>query len=137
MRKTVIESRRFGEQYLRLEHESGLIALLYPMKGFQTAYALFGTKYGSIDNEFKTADDPDFVKVPDGIAHYLEHKLFESEDGNVDRVFAALGAESNAFTSFDKTCYLASVSYTHLSNLLRRFSYLIIIAMRCPKLFAL
>lgn len=108
MRKTVIESRRFGEQYLRLEHESGLIALLYPMKGFQTAYALFGTKYGSIDNEFKTADDSDFVKVPDGIAHYLEHKLFESEDGNVDRVFAALGAESNAFTSFDKTCYLAS-----------------------------
>ena len=108
MRKTVIKSRRLGEEYLRLEHESGLVALLYPMKGFQTAYALFGTSYGSIDNEFKTAEDPDFVKVPDGIAHYLEHKLFESEDGNVDRVFAGLGAESNAYTSFDKTCYLAS-----------------------------
>ena len=108
MRKTVISSERMGERYLRLEHESGLVILLYPMEGFQTAYALFGTQYGSIDNEFRTGTDPDFVKVPDGIAHYLEHKLFESEDGNVDRLFAGTGAEANAYTSFDKTCYLFS-----------------------------
>ncbi len=108
MRKTVIENARLGEKYLRLEHESGLVILLYPMKGFQTAYAMFGTKYGSIDSEFKTPDDPDFIRVPDGIAHYLEHKLFESEDGNVDQLFAQTGANSNAFTSFDKTCYLFS-----------------------------
>ena len=108
MRKTVIESPRLGEKYLRLEHESGLVILLYPMKGFSTAYALFGTKYGSIDSVFKTPEDPDFIRVPDGIAHYLEHKLFESEEGNVDQLFARTGADSNAFTSFDKTCYLFS-----------------------------
>ena len=82
MKKTVVESPRIHEQYIRMEHESGLTILLYPMKGFSTAYALFGTKYGSVDNCFKTGDDADFVTVPDGIAHFLEHKLFESEDGD-------------------------------------------------------
>ena len=100
MRKTVISSERMGERYLRLEHESGLVILLYPMEGFQTAYALFGTQYGSIDNEFRTGTDPDFVKVPDGIAHYLEHKLFENEDcGNALQTLASTGASPNAFDS--------------------------------------
>lgn len=108
MRRTIVKSARMGEEYLRLEHESGLVILLYPMKGFRTAYAIFGTKYGSVDSEFKTPEDEDFVKVPDGVAHYLEHKLFESEEGSVDRLFAGAGAEANAFTSFDKTCYLFS-----------------------------
>ena len=108
MKKTVVESSRIHEQYIRMEHESGLTILLYPMKGFSTAYALFGTKYGSVDNCFKTGDDLDFVTVPDGIAHFLEHKLFESEDGDAFTLFAKTGAEANAFTSFDKTCYLFS-----------------------------
>ena len=108
MKKTVVESPRIHEQYIRMEHESGLTILLYPMKGFSTAYALFGTKYGSVDNCFKTGDDLDFVTVPDGIAHFLEHKLFESEDGDAFTLFAKTGAEANAFTSFDKTCYLFS-----------------------------
>lgn len=108
MKKTVVESPRIHEQYIRIEHESGLTILLYPMKGFSTAYALFGTKYGSVDNCFKTGDDADFVTVPDGIAHFLEHKLFESEDGDAFTLFAKTGAEANAFTSFDKTCYLFS-----------------------------
>ena len=67
MKKTVVQSPRIHEQYIRMEHESGLTILLYPMKGFSTAYALFGTKYGSVDNCFKTGDDADFVTVPDGI----------------------------------------------------------------------
>ena len=108
MKKTVVQSPRIHEQYIRMEHESGLTILLYPMKGFSTAYALFGTKYGSVDNCFKTGDDADFVTVPDGIAHFLEHKLFESEDGDAFTLFAKTGAEANAFTSFDKTCYLFS-----------------------------
>ena len=98
MRRTIVKSARMGEEYLRLEHESGLVILFYPMKGFRTAYAIFGTKYGSVDSEFKTPEDEDFVKVPDGVAHYLEHKLFESEEGSVDRLFAGAGAEANAFT---------------------------------------
>ena len=92
MRRTIVKSARMGEEYLRLEHESGLVVLFYPMKGFRTAYAIFGTKYGSVDSEFKTPEDEDFVKVPDGVAHYLEHKLFESEEGSVDRLFAGAGA---------------------------------------------
>lgn len=110
MKKTVVKNPRIREQYIRMEHESGLTILLYPMKGFSTAYALFGTKYGSVDNCFKTGEDADFVTVPDGIAHFLEHKLFESEDGDAFTLFAKTGAEANAFTSFDKTCYLFSCS---------------------------
>ncbi len=108
MKKNIIKSSRINEEYIRIEHPSGLVILLYPMKEFNTSYALFGTKYGSIDNFFKTDKDDDFVKVPDGIAHFLEHKLFESEDGDAFTLFAKTGAEANAFTSFDKTCYLFS-----------------------------
>lgn len=108
MEKTIIKSHRINEEYIKVKHQSGLTILLYPMKGFNTAYALFGTKYGSIDNTFKTDSDDDFVTVPDGIAHFLEHKLFESEDGDAFTLFAKTGANANAFTSFDKTCYLFS-----------------------------
>ncbi len=108
MKKEIIKNSRIGEEYIRIEHDSGLVILLYPMKGFSTSYALFGTKYGSVDNFFKTGDESDFANVPDGIAHFLEHKLFESEDGDAFTLFAKTGAEANAFTSFDKTCYLFS-----------------------------
>ncbi len=108
MKKEMIKNSRIGEEYIRIEHDSGLVILLYPMKGFSTAYALFGTKYGSVDNSFKTDSESDFADVPDGIAHFLEHKLFESEDGDAFTLFAKTGAEANAFTSFDKTCYLFS-----------------------------
>ena len=108
MRKSVIRSERMGESYIRLEHESGLRILLYPMQGFRSAYAIFGTDYGSIDNCFRVEGEPDFTEVPDGIAHYLEHKLFESEDGDAFTLFARTGASANAYTSFDRTCYLFS-----------------------------
>ncbi len=108
MKKEIIKNSRICEEYIRIEHDSGLVILLYPMKGFSTAYALFGTKYGSVDNSFKTDSESDFADVPDGIAHFLEHKLFESEDGDAFTLFAKTGAEANAFTSFDKTCYLFS-----------------------------
>ncbi|MEG2596825.1 MAG: pitrilysin family protein [Oscillospiraceae bacterium] len=108
MKKEWIISDRIHERYLRCVHESGLTILLYPMQGFSTSYALFGTQYGSVDNCFKKGDDTDFVTVPDGIAHFLEHKLFESEDGDAFTLFAKTGADANAFTSFDKTCYLFS-----------------------------
>ena len=49
MKKEIIKNSRIGEEYIRIEHDSGLVILLYPMKGFSTSYALFGTKYGSVD----------------------------------------------------------------------------------------
>ena len=71
------------------------------------AYAIIGTKYGSINTCF-SCDGGEKITVPDGIAHYLEHKLFESEEGDVFAKFAQTGANANAYTSFEKTCYLFS-----------------------------
>ncbi|MEG1027345.1 MAG: pitrilysin family protein [Oscillospiraceae bacterium] len=118
----VIENARIGEKYYSYTHESGLEILLYPMKGYSSCYALFGTKYGSIDSTFKKDDDKEFVTVPDGIAHFLEHKLFENEDGkNAFQHFSQMGASSNAFTDFDRTCYLFSSS----DNINEALAYLI------------
>ncbi len=101
-----IENQRIGEHYFRMEHPSGLTILVYPKKGFQSVYANMGTKFGSIYSEFLF--DGKKVKVPDGTAHYLEHKLFESEDGDAFSKYAKTGASANAFTSFDMTGYLFS-----------------------------
>lgn len=109
MNKEIIKCDLLSEQYYSFTHESGLQILLYPMKGFSSAYALFGTKYGSVDTTFKTQNE-DFVTVPAGIAHFLEHKLFESEDGDAFTLFSKTGASANAYTSFDKTCYLFSTT---------------------------
>jgi len=103
-----IESGRIGEKYKKVQHPSGLNILMYPMEGFVSAYALFATNYGSVDETFKTQSDEDFITVPAGIAHFLEHKLFESEDGDAFTRYAKTGASANAFTSFDKTAYLFS-----------------------------
>ncbi len=108
MNKEIISDSRLGVSYIRCRHASGLTILLYPMKDFSTAYALFGTNYGSVDTCFRKKGDPSFTEVPEGIAHYLEHKLFESEDGDAFKLFAETGADANAYTSFDRTCYLFS-----------------------------
>ncbi|WP_312640611.1 EF-P 5-aminopentanol modification-associated protein YfmH, partial [Hydrogenoanaerobacterium sp.] len=108
MNKTVISSERLGENYVKIKHSSGLTMLLCPKPQFSSAYALFGAEIGSIDTTFKTSKDNDFVTVPAGIAHYLEHKLFESEDGDAFERYAKTGASANAYTSFDKTAYLFS-----------------------------
>ncbi len=106
----IIRSARIGEEYSRVAHSSGLTILLYPMQGFRGAYALFAANYGSVDETFKTRTDPDFTTVPAGIAHFLEHKLFESEEGDAFSRYAATGANANAYTSFEKTAYLFSCS---------------------------
>lgn len=110
MKKEIIKNSTLSEQHYCYRHKSGLSIVLYPMKGYSTAFALFGTNYGSIDTTFKTNKDDDFVTVPEGIAHFLEHKLFESEDGDAFSLFAKTGASANAFTSFSKTCYLFSTT---------------------------
>lgn len=106
----IIKSERLGEQYTKIVHKSGLTILLCPMQGFSSAYALFATKYGSVDTRFKTGSDADFIDVPEGVAHFLEHKLFESEDGDAFTLYAKTGASANAYTSFDRTAYLFSCS---------------------------
>ena len=108
--KTIIHSPQTGDEYTLIHHKSGLDILVCEMEGFSTTEAMFGTKYGSINTQFKTAADTDYCTVPEGIAHFLEHKLFENEDCDVFDLYAKTGANANAFTSFDKTCYFFSCS---------------------------
>lgn len=110
MNKEVISNIRTGEKYTRIKHRSGLDIYIWRMENYSTTHALFGTKYGSINTKFKTKNEPDFITVPNGIAHYLEHKLFENEDCDVFSLYAKTGASANAYTSFDRTCYLFSTT---------------------------
>lgn len=102
-----IASRQVGDSFYKLKHASGLDIFIYP-KQISTTYAIFGTKYGSVDNCFKRSDESSAERVPEGIAHFLEHKLFESEEGDAFLRYAKTGASANAYTSFDMTCYLFS-----------------------------
>lgn len=108
MEKKIIKNERTGEQYTYIKHQTGLDIFIWKMEDYSTTHALFGTKYGSINTKFKTKNEPDFITVPNGIAHYLEHKLFENEDCDVFKLYAKTGASANAYTSFDKTAYLFS-----------------------------
>ncbi len=97
--------------------DNGLSVYILPKKGFNKTYATFTTKYGSIDNHFKEPGAEDYSRVPDGIAHFLEHKLFEKEDGDVFQQFSKQGAAANAFTSFTRTAYLFSSTTDVQKNL--------------------
>ncbi len=92
------------------ELSNGLKVYLLPKEGFSKTYGLFSTKFGSIDTTFVPIGETKMVKVPDGIAHFLEHKMFEMEDGDASEKFAALGASTNAFTSSSRTAYLFSTT---------------------------
>lgn len=108
MRLEKITSERVQDSYYQIKHPSGLRIFIYPKEGSNSAYAVFGTRYGSIDTSFQRSDEKEVSTVPEGIAHFLEHKLFESEDGDAFARYAKTGASANAYTSFDTTCYLFS-----------------------------
>ena len=101
-------SERLWESLYEAEIANGLRVFILPKKDFRQTYATFTTKYGSLDSEFLNPESGKRVKVPDGIAHFLEHKMFEEEDGDVFNRFAQYGAQTNAFTTFDSTTYLFS-----------------------------
>ncbi|WP_138414725.1 EF-P 5-aminopentanol modification-associated protein YfmH [Aquibacillus sediminis] len=88
--------------------DNGLRVFLLPKPEMAKTFGIFSTDYGSIDNHFVPIGENDFTQVPDGIAHFLEHKLFEKEDRDVFQDFTKRGASANAFTSFTKTAYLFS-----------------------------
>jgi predicted Zn-dependent peptidase len=106
-----------GEILYRYEHSSRLTAFVIPRKGYSKKYASFAAHYGSIDNEFIIPGEEKATKVPDGIAHFLEHKLFEQKDGSVMDKFSALGSSPNAYTSFNQTVYLFSCTDRFDENL--------------------
>ena len=106
-----------GDTVFEAEQESGLRVFVCPKKGYSSTYAIFGTAYGSVNNCFLFPGDPQPVEVPPGIAHFLEHKLFENEKEDAFVRYARTGASANAYTSFDKTCYLFSCSQNFEASL--------------------
>ena len=94
---------RIGEEVIRTTLENGLPVYIVPKKDFLRKYALFATRYGGMDMRFEK--DGQWLDTPAGIAHYLEHKMFDTEDGNALQELAKNGAEPNAFTSNAITCY--------------------------------
>ncbi|AGN36312.1 insulinase family protein [Bacillus paralicheniformis] len=116
MTKT-IEFKQLKESLYYEKMPGGLDVYVLPKEGFNKTYAVFTTKYGSIDNQFVPLGKEEMVRVPDGIAHFLEHKLFEKEDGDVFQQFSRQGASANAFTSFTRTAYLFSSTSNVEENL--------------------
>jgi predicted Zn-dependent peptidase len=111
-----IEHRQLEETLFYEKLPNGLQVYLLPKPGFSKTYATFTTRYGSIDNHFQPPGGKE-IRVPDGIAHFLEHKMFEEKDGDVFSRFSNQGASANAFTSFDRTAYLFSCTENVEANL--------------------
>ncbi|TYR82783.1 insulinase family protein [Priestia megaterium] len=112
-----IEFSQLQEQLYHEKMDNGLEVYILPKPEFNKTFATFTTKYGSIDNQFIPLAQQEMAKVPDGIAHFLEHKLFEKEDGDVFQQFSKQGASANAFTSFTRTAYLFSCTSNFQENL--------------------
>lgn len=103
----VIENLKVKEKVYREKLENGLTVMMIPRKGTQKKYMIWGTNYGSNESSFVVPGEEEVTTVPNGVAHFLEHKLFEQENGtNSLDVLTALGVEANAYTTNDHTAYL-------------------------------
>lgn len=103
----VIENLKVKEKVYIEKLENGLTVMIIPKKGIQKKYMIWGTHYGSNENSFVVPGEETVTTVPNGVAHFLEHKLFEQENGtNSLDVLTALGVEANAYTTNDHTAYL-------------------------------
>lgn len=105
-----IEFKQLDETLYYKKLSNGLDVYILPKKGFSKTFVTFTTKYGSIDRTFVPIGESEAITVPDGIAHFLEHKMFEKEHGDVFQEFSEAGASANAFTSFTRTAYLFSAT---------------------------
>ena len=120
MTKVIFEEKYYPavkEMVYRTRLSNGLTVALLPKKEFKEVYGSVTVQFGSVDT-LVTEVDGDVKQYPAGIAHFLEHKLFEREDSSdLMSAFTSLGADSNAFTSFTKTSYLFSATDHFLDNL--------------------
>lgn len=113
-----IEDKRLNEVLYKGVHKSGLTVYVLPKPEHSKSYAAFATNYGSIDYRFIIPGEGDYTEIPDGVAHFLEHKLFEQPDGsNAFDSYSMTGASANAFTSFNSTVYLYSCTDRYYENL--------------------
>ncbi|MDO4563128.1 MAG: pitrilysin family protein [Clostridia bacterium] len=106
------------EMVCKAKHPSGMDVIVIKKKGYSKKYATFSTKYGSINTDFVVPGEGEVTHVIDGVAHFLEHKVFEQPDGtNAFERFAKFGGNANAFTSFGVTNYLFSCTDNFYENL--------------------
>lgn len=103
MKKITINQTNEILYYEKLNN--GLEVYIVPNKSQKNFYITYNTKFGSINTEFKTSTDKSFKKVPNGIAHYLEHLMFNMENGTAFDFYSKLGSSINAFTTYNLTCY--------------------------------
>ncbi len=108
---------RLQEMVISEKLDCGLEVHVIPKKGFSEKYAVLTTRFGSVDHSFVHPETGTVQTVPDGIAHFLEHTLFEKEDGNISDRFSNRGAYHNAYTSFTSTSYLFSCARDFSENL--------------------
>ena len=113
----IFKNEELNQKLYYKKSNKGLDVYFMPKKGFTKQYASFSTRYGSIDNKFVPLGEDEIIEVPEGIAHFLEHKLFEEPDINVFDKFSKLGSSANAFTSFTQTSYLFSSTEKFYENL--------------------
>jgi predicted Zn-dependent peptidase len=103
--KKVMENKLLKEKLIHKRLSSGLDVYVLLKPGYNRQFAIYATRYGSNDSQFTPLGQREPITVPDGIAHFLEHKLFEEEKGNVFEEYSKLGAQPNAFTNFNMTAY--------------------------------
>ncbi len=120
----VIESLNIKEKAYIEKLENGLTVIIIPKQNTSKKYIIFGTHFGSIDNRFIMPSTGEEVFIPDGVAHFLEHKMFEQEDGtNSLDTLMGLGIDANAYTTNDHTAYLFECTNNFYKGLDELMSY--------------
>ena len=110
-RKSIAEASQMRKAVL----DNGLTVLVREMPGFDGVHAVYSTKFGSIDRAFELSGKR--WELPAGVAHFLEHKMFENEDGDAFALYAKTGANANAYTGFDRTSYVFTATSRIAENL--------------------
>lgn len=114
---TITELPVLGEKLHQCTVPPGLQVFVLPRPGYRKKYAVLATHFGSIDSRYRVDGKSEIRELPEGLAHFLEHKLFEDERGNVFDRFAESGASANAYTTFTHTAYLFSATERFDENL--------------------
>lgn len=116
----VIENNKIKEKLYTEKLDNGLVIMIFPKKT-RKKYIVWSTNFGSVDNKFYAPGEDNLTIVPDGIAHYLEHKLFEQKNGrNSLDVLTSIGVDANAYTTNDHTAYLYECT-DHFDEALEEF----------------
>jgi len=120
----IIENSIVKEKLYIEKLENGMTVMIMPKKNIQKKYVIWGTHYGSIDHTFVVSGQEKETKVPDGVAHFLEHKMFEQPDGtNSLDTLSAMGVSANAYTTGDHTAYLFECTENFYEGLDELMSY--------------